>query len=231
MADKKKVPWGSGTHPNRGGRGTDDGSCCLERSDDMIERLWAWVVHPPVTGPRATLLIRLMAGGVFFWEGLLKFVYVNQGEGRFVKLGFPLPVFTAHFVGGLEIVGGVLLMLGLGTRLIAIPFVIEMVVAMLSTKPRLFLGTSPLPPPPVPPQVGLWAVLHEIRSEYAQLMSCTFLLFSGPGPLSLDARLLSGKEGTSDSAAAIAMRPPLAGSRLPEDQAASVSDRRRVGER
>ena len=36
------------------------------------------------------LLLRLMVGGVFFWEGLLKFVYVNQGVGRFTKLGIPL---------------------------------------------------------------------------------------------------------------------------------------------
>ena len=61
----------------------------------MIQKLWTWVVHPPLTGPRATLLIRLMAGEVFLWEGLLKFVYENQGAGRFTKLGFPFPVFTA----------------------------------------------------------------------------------------------------------------------------------------
>ena len=153
----------------------------------MIQKPWAWVLHPPVTGPRATLVIRMMAGAVFFWEGILKFVYANQGVGRFTKLGLPFPVFTANFVGGLEIVGGLLLILGLGTRLIAIPFIVEMLVAMLSTKPRLFLGTLPLPPPPVPPQLGIWAVLHEIRSEYAQLMSCAFLLISGPGAWSLDA--------------------------------------------
>jgi uncharacterized membrane protein YphA (DoxX/SURF4 family) len=138
-----------------------------------------------------------MAGSVFFWEGILKFVYANQGVGRFTKLGMPFPDFTATFVGGLEIVGGLLLMLGLGTRLISVPF-IEMVVAMLSTKPRLFLGTLPLPPPPSPPQMGIWAVLHEIRSEYAQLMSCIFLLFAGPGPWSLDASLRAGSPGTGD---------------------------------
>jgi putative oxidoreductase len=146
-----------------------------------------WLLEPPVTGPRATLLLRLMAGAVFLWEGLLKFVYVNQGIGRFTKLGIPFPLVTAPFVGWLEIIGGICLILGVGTRLVTIPFIVEMVVAMLSTKPRLYLGTSPLPARPVPPQVGMWAVLHEIRSEYAQLMTCAFLLVSGPGPWSLGA--------------------------------------------
>jgi uncharacterized membrane protein YphA (DoxX/SURF4 family) len=130
-----------------------------------------------------------MAGGVFFWEGILKFVYVNQGVGRFTKLGMPFPVFTADFVGGLEIVGGVLIMAGFLTRLIAIPFVIEMIVAMLSTKISLYLGTSPLPLPPAPPKVGVWAVLHEVRSEYAQIMVVLYLLINGPGRWSLDAVL------------------------------------------
>jgi hypothetical protein len=62
-----------------------------------------------------------------------------------------------------------------------------MVVAMLSTKIALYLGTSPLPLPPVPPQIGIWAVLHEVRSEYAQLMSVLFLLAVGPGPWPVDA--------------------------------------------
>jgi putative oxidoreductase len=179
----------------------------------MTREAWAWVLHPPVTGPRATLVIRMMAGAVFFWEGILKFVYANQGVGRFTKLGLPFPVFTANFVGGLEIVGGLLLILGLGTRLIAIPFIVEMLVAILSTKPRLFLGTLPLPPPPAPPQLGIWAVLHEVRSEYAQIMSCLFLLISGPGPWSLDASLLSGEEEKRDGLLeAPARRPPIAAS-------------------
>ena len=78
-------------------------------------------------------------------------------------------------------------MAGLLTRLVSVPFIIEMLVAMLSTKIPLYLGTSPLPLPPVPPQIGFWAVLHEIRSEYAQLMTTTFLLIAGPGRWSLDA--------------------------------------------
>ncbi len=94
----------------------------------------------------------------------------------------------------LEIFGGTLLITGFLTRLISVPFIIEMVVAMLSTKIPLYLGTSPLPLPPVPPQIGFWAVLHEIRSEYAQLMTTLFLLIAGPGRWSLDALLTRKKE-------------------------------------
>jgi len=155
----------------------------------IMKNIMRWLTQPPVDGPASTVLIRLMAGSVFFWEGILKFVYVNQGVGRFTKLGMPFPVFTADFVGGLEIVGGLLLMAGFLTRLITIPFVIEMIVAMLSTKISLYLGTSPLPLPPAPPKIGVWAVLHEIRSEYAQIMVVLYLLINGPGKWSLDAVL------------------------------------------
>jgi len=154
-----------------------------------MKRLFAWLLNPPDSAPKATILVRLMAGGVFLWEGILKFVYTNQGVGRFTKIGIPAPHATAAFVGGLEILGGMLLIAGFLTRLIAIPFVIEMLVAMATTKIALYLGTSPLPLPPALPNVGIWAVLHEIRSDYAQIMSVLFLGIVGPGPWSLDAVL------------------------------------------
>ncbi len=154
-----------------------------------MNKIFRWLTHPPTGGPRTILILRLMAGGVFFWEGLLKFVYTNQGVGRFTKLGIPFPHETATFIGCLEIFGGLLLLSGLATRLIAIPFVAEMVVAILTTKIALFLGTSPLPAPPALPKVGIWAVLHEIRSDYAQILTTTFLLINGPGRWSLDAVL------------------------------------------
>src|SRR5437764_8236549 len=156
---------------------------------DVAKEIWLRVAVPPEIAPNATLLLRLMAGSVFLWEGILKFVFANQGIGRFTKLGMPLPALTAHFIGALEIGGGALLLLGLATRVIAIPFIIEMIVAVLSTKISLFLGTSPLPLPPAPPIVGLWAVLHEVRSEWAQIVTAMFLFAAGPGPISLDAWL------------------------------------------
>src|SRR6516225_3371262 len=160
----------------------------LEREISM-KNIMRWLSQHPVDGTKSTVILRVMAGGVFFWEGILKFVYINQGVGRFTKLGMPFPILTADFVGGLEIVGGLLLMAGLLTRWIAIPFIIEMIVAMLSTKISLYLGTSPLPLPPAPPKIGAWAVLHEIRSEYAQIMVAIYLLINGPGKWSLDALL------------------------------------------
>ncbi|HMH44678.1 MAG TPA: DoxX family protein, partial [Pyrinomonadaceae bacterium] len=147
---------------------------------------------------RATIVIRVMAGTVFLWEGIMKFVFANQGVGRFTKLGFPAPYFTATADGWFEIIGGLLLIAGLLTRVIALPFIIEMVVAMASTKIPMYLGTSPLPLPPVPPQIGFWAVLHEIRSEYAQLASCAFLLLAGPGRWSIDA-MLAGRKASEAS--------------------------------
>src|SRR5262249_17908608 len=103
-----------------------DGRCSMKAFSDSgrtsARTLYEWVVRVPTNGPPSTLLLRLMAGGVFFSEGILNFVYPNLGVGRFTKLGFPWPHFTATFVGSLEIVGGLMLIAGLLTRLWAIPF-------------------------------------------------------------------------------------------------------------
>ena len=70
-----------------------------------MKKIINWFLNPPVTGQSAILILRLMTGSVFFWEGILKFVYVNQGVGRFTKLGFAFPETTAHFIAVGEIIG------------------------------------------------------------------------------------------------------------------------------
>ncbi|HEV3249510.1 MAG TPA: DoxX family protein, partial [Puia sp.] len=91
-----------------------------------------------------------------------------------------------HVIATGEIIGGLLLIFGLFTRVVALYFVAQMIVAVLSTKIDLYLGTSPLPLPPAPPKSGIWAVEHEIRSDYAQILGCLFLVVEGAGRLSLD---------------------------------------------
>ncbi|MBV9454733.1 MAG: DoxX family protein, partial [Rubrobacter sp.] len=57
--------------------------------------------------PAATILVRIIVGGVFFTEGIQKFLFSEAlGEGRFEKIGIPAPYFTASFVGVVEIVFG-----------------------------------------------------------------------------------------------------------------------------
>lgn len=162
-----------------------------------MKKLFQWFQNPPVAGHSSIIIIRLMAGAVFFFEGILKFVYANQGVGRFTKLGFPFPEATAHFIACGEIIGGLLLLFGLFTRYVSFYFIVQMIVAVLSTKVALYFGNSPLPMPAVPPKMGFWAVEHESRADYAQIMTCLFLLIEGAGRSSLDymrgqAKKLSG---------------------------------------
>jgi len=162
-----------------------------------IQHVWTWLTQAPTKGPKAIVLLRLMVGSVFFWEGIMKFAFPNLGVGRFTKLGFPAPEFTSTFVALLEIIGGSLVIAGWQTRLFSILFVFEMLVAMLSTKISLYLGHYPLALPSSPPQVGLWAVLHEIRAEWALFLVSLFTMIEGPGVWSLDALSRRGRENQS----------------------------------
>jgi putative oxidoreductase len=130
--------------------------------------------------PAATVLIRLAVGCVFLSEGIQKFLYPAElGVGRFVKIGIPSPQILAPFVGGVEIVCGALILLGLLTRLAAIPLVIDMIVAIYTTKIPMLTAS------------GFWSMAHEARVDFAMLFGALFLLIVGAGRLSVDANLRS----------------------------------------
>jgi len=154
-----------------------------------MSNFFNWLFHPYTQGYNSIILIRIFAGLTFLGEGILKFIYPSMGVMRFTLLGFPLPEFTAYSIGILEIVGGICLLLGLFNNLFALLFAGEMVVAFLSTKITMWSGTSPLPLPPVPPQAGFWAVVHESRSDYTLFLTMIFLMIVGPGKLALDSIL------------------------------------------
>ncbi len=137
----------------------------------------------PMPAPAATLLVRFLVGGVFLAEGIQKFLYPETlGVGRFIKIGIPAPAITAPFVGVVEIVCGTLLMVGLMTRLAAIPLFIDMLGAIGTTKVPILIKS------------GFWAAAHEARSDYAMLLGSAFLFLVGAGRVSFDARIWAPKE-------------------------------------
>jgi uncharacterized membrane protein YphA (DoxX/SURF4 family) len=152
-----------------------------------VQRLLRWLFRPGGgCAPPATILIRLAVGGVFFASGLIKFLYANQGAGRFAKLGIPAPELTASFVGVVEIAAGILLAVGLATRLAAIPLVIDMLVAIGTSKLPILFGAGP-EPVAAAPKVGLWAFVYQARLDSTILLGCLFLIAVGAGAWSLDA--------------------------------------------
>ena len=128
--------------------------------------------------PAAVLLVRLAVGGVFLAEGIQKFLFpADLGVGRFLKIGIPAPAFFAPFVGVCETVCGALLILGLATRLAAIPLIVDMLVAISTTKIPILLHK------------GFWAMAHEARTDFTMLLGSLFLLLVGAGAWSIDSRL------------------------------------------
>jgi uncharacterized membrane protein YphA (DoxX/SURF4 family) len=141
--------------------------------------------------PAAVILIRLVVGAVFLSEGIQKFIYpAENGPGRFAKIGIPNPEVMAPFVGVVEIVCGTLVLVGLLTRLAAVPLICTMLVAILSTKIPILLGYGfwgfslrQLP------YYGFWGMAHEARTDFSMLLGSIFLLVVGAGAWSFDARL------------------------------------------
>ena len=143
--------------------------------------------------PRSVILIRIIVGAVFLSEGIQKFLYpAENAAGRFAKIGIPSPDVMGPFVGVVEVVCGALILIGFLTRLAAIPLIIDMLVAILSTKIPILLGHGfwgfslrTLP------YYGFWGMAHEARTDFAMLLGSIFLLIAGAGLWSFDARTYS----------------------------------------
>ncbi len=140
-----------------------------------------------------TILVRLLVGLVVFLpEGIQKLAYPEiLGAGRFVKIGIPFPEMMGPFVGAVETICGALIILGLFTRLAAIPLIIIMIVALVSTKLPILMGhdVGTFHLPPDMKRTGFWSAMHESRADLTMLLGCIYLLIVGAGKWSLDARL------------------------------------------
>lgn len=143
------------------------------------------------SAPAAVILIRILVGWVFLSEGIQKFLDpAALGAGRFAKIGIPAPEFFGPFVGGCEIVCGALVIVGLLTRLASVVLLINITVAIISTKLPVYLGHEiwgfSLPKLP---NYGWWSMLHEARTDFSMVLGLVFLLILGAGAWSVDARM------------------------------------------
>jgi putative oxidoreductase len=139
-----------------------------------------------------TILVRLMVGLVVFLpEGIQKLLFPEiLGAGRFANIGIPYPEVMGPFVGTVEVVCGTLVILGLLTRLAAIPLIVIMVVAIVSTKLPIWAGHDIwIFHMPKIARYGFWSMAHEARDDFLMLLGSLYLLIAGAGAWSLDAML------------------------------------------
>jgi putative oxidoreductase len=141
--------------------------------------------------PAATILVRILVGSVFLSEGIQKFLYPTElAAGRFAKIGIPAPEILGPFVGACETIGGGLLILGLITRFAALVLLIDISVAIVSTKIPILLGHGygrfALPNLP---RYGFLSMMHEARTDFSMWLGLLFLLIVGAGKMSFDAIL------------------------------------------
>src|SRR4029450_9751295 len=115
----------------------------------------------------------------------------DLAAGRFAKIGMPSPEILGPFVGGCEVVCGALLIIGLLTRVAAIVLLLDISVAIVSTKIPVLLGHGfwgfslmKLP------RYGFWSMMHEARTDFSMWLVLLFLVIVGAGRWSLDAALM-----------------------------------------
>lgn len=118
----------------------------------------------------APLLARLTVGYAFIESGWGKLHHLDDVAEYFAELGIPAPAFQASFVSSVELIGGSLVLVGLATRLAAVPLIGTMVVALLTAKASEIAGFSDL--------------IGTIELCYAVLLA--WLALAGPGAASLD---------------------------------------------
>ena len=121
------------------------------------------------------LFARLVVGWVFMGTGWTKLNNLDRITDAFVSWGIPFPQIMTPFVSAVEFVGGILLLLGLFTRIAAVPLVITMIVAVISAK---------------------WGDIDSLETllgfeELAYMALFGWLAVAGPGPISLDRLLQS----------------------------------------
>jgi len=141
-------------------------------------------------GASANVLVRVIVGLVFLTEGVLKFLDpVAYAGGRFAAIGIPAPDFFGPLVATVETLGGILLVLGWATRPAAFVLLVDISVAIFTTKLPILLGHGFAGFAPAKhAQHGFLMMMHEARTDFAMWFGLLFLIIAGPGRWALDFR-------------------------------------------
>jgi putative oxidoreductase len=121
------------------------------------------------------LITRLTMGHAFFLTGRGKLANFDTTVEFFASQNIPFPALNAAFVSRLEYYGGILLIVGLLTRLIAAALASTMLVALLTERAQFFASWQPST------ELGPTDI-----SSWVFLIMLTWLALYGPGVLSLD---------------------------------------------
>jgi len=120
----------------------------------------------------APLATRIILGLAFFLDGRGKWMNLDKVVQFFTSLNIPFPAANAMFISVLELVGGLFLIVGLGTRLFSFLLACTMVMAILTADRQALAEKFP-------------ADFTDV-SSFTYLLFFVWLLFYGPGPVSLD---------------------------------------------
>ena len=140
-----------------------------------LDLLYSWFLRAANSLQSPLLLaVRVYWGWQFYVTGVGKLSDISKVVEYFTSLGVPAPAFNAHFIAWLETTGGILLILGLASRLIAVPLLIDMIVAYV-----------------VADREALMSIISEPEKFYKAdpfifLFASLLILIFGPGRLSLD---------------------------------------------
>jgi putative oxidoreductase len=120
------------------------------------------------------LVIRLFWGWAFFKTGLGKLTHIDVIIGYFQTLGVPMPAFSAYSAAIVECFGGALLLLGLGSRLVAIPLMCTMIMAFLTAYPDVvrMIFTNPMS--------------LTLKDPFCFFFVSLIIFIFGPGKISID---------------------------------------------
>lgn len=132
----------------------------------------------------APLVARVTLGVLFMSTGYGKVHSLDKVAAFFTELGIPMPALNAVVVSYVELIGGALLLVGLASRLAAVPLIVSMAVAIVTAQAEQVNGLADL--------FGL--------VEWTYLALLAWVALAGPGKVSLDhllIRRLSGAAPTS----------------------------------